>query len=223
MREAEAQQQQMEELLSRGESLMVLPQVSGSPVVQSIRSDIRTLESKRIDLSSKLGENHPQYQLVETEIKEARERLNKEITSIADSIRSAVRLAKEKEQSEQQALQAQKELVLTLKQEHDDIAVLQRDVESAQQTYNAALNQFNTSSLQSVVDQTNVSVVDSALPPGRPSGPRAGRNLVLGVLAGLVLGIGLVVLLELLDRRVRSRYDIIRDLELPLLGMLNKA
>jgi capsular exopolysaccharide synthesis family protein len=50
--------------------------------------------------------------------------------------------------------------------------------------------------------------------------PRPVRNVVLGVLVGLVLGIGLAFLIDLLDTRVRSTEEITAGLGLPLLSSI---
>lgn len=50
--------------------------------------------------------------------------------------------------------------------------------------------------------------------------PRTKRNVVLGILFGIVLGVGLAFLLETLDLRVRSAEEVESTLGLPLLGSL---
>lgn len=50
--------------------------------------------------------------------------------------------------------------------------------------------------------------------------PRTKRNLMFGILLGLVFGIGLAFLLEALDLRVRSAEEVESTLGLPLLGSL---
>ena len=96
-------------------------------------------------------------------------------------------------------------------------------METAQATYNAALTQLNTTSMQSMVDQTNVSIVDRANIPGRHSSPDVVKNLVFGVIGGLILGIGLAVLMEMFSRRVHSREDFTVELGIPMLGHLKKV
>ena len=115
------------------------------------------------------------------------------------------------------------QLVLDLKHEHDRITVLNRDVESAQSTYNAALTQMNASSMQSMMDQTSVSILDPANIPRQPSSPRWSKSLVLGVLAGLILGVGVAVFMELLGRRVHSKEDLLLHFNVPLLGHLKNG
>jgi uncharacterized protein involved in exopolysaccharide biosynthesis len=113
--------------------------------------------------------------------------------------------------------------VLGLKNEHDQIAVLEREVESAQATYNAALNQLNTTSMQSLVDQTNVSIIDRANIPSSHATPRILLNLAIGVFGGLLLGVGLALFLELIVRRVHTNEELIDWLDIPLLGNLKNV
>ena len=48
-------------------------------------------------------------------------------------------------------------------------------------------------------------------------------NIALAVVVGTMLGVGVVVLTELLDRRVRSRDDLDRELDVPMLAVLNSG
>lgn len=221
-RDAVTSLNRLQEVLGEGKSPMTMPAVFNNPVVQAIKSELRQLEIKQSELSSKLGENHPKLQQINTDLKLVRGRLNKEVQSIADGINSAARLASTRETSARESLDAQKALVLGLKRQRDDMAVLMREVESAQATYNTALRELNESSMQSVVDQTNVYVVDPASVPSRRSSPQVIKNMILGTMVGLVLGIGWAILLELFNRKVRSREDIEMDLGIPVLGILEK-
>jgi uncharacterized protein involved in exopolysaccharide biosynthesis len=160
---------------------------------------------------------------IDSELYAARTRLEAEIKSISDGINNAADLSTEREHDLNEELVKQKKLVLALKNQHDRIAVLEREVESLQTTYNAALKQLNTTSMRSMVDQTNVSIVDAANIPGRHSSPRVLTNLALGGFAGLLFGVGLAIFREVFTRRVYSRDDIINELGIPLLGHLKKA
>lgn len=215
--------QQLEQAIAAGQSVLTVPVVFENGVVQGVSANLRQLESKQAELSARLGVNHPQYQRTVVEVQEARSKLDDAVDSVVNSVRNSVALSQEKENRVKEAFAAQKKLVLSLKDQRDQMAVLERDVESAAAIYNTALTQFNQTNLRAVVDQTNVSVVDPAAVPGSPSGPNVLKNLVLAIFAGGVLGVGLIVLFELLDRRVRSKDDIIGTLDLPLLGVLERA
>lgn len=66
----------------------------------------------------------------------------------------------------------------------------------------------------------NVQVIDQAVVPGSPSSPNKPRNLALGLLLGLVAGIGLVLLVEMLDTRVKNSDDVESITGFTLLGAI---
>lgn len=66
----------------------------------------------------------------------------------------------------------------------------------------------------------SVQLVERAVPPSEPEAPRPRRNAALGALLGLLLGVGLAVVREQSDRRLRSPREIGRALGLPILGVI---
>ncbi len=67
-----------------------------------------------------------------------------------------------------------------------------------------------------------VELVEQASPNSSPVSPQPVRNLVFGALIGLVLGFGLALLLEQLDRRVKREDDLAEATGLPLLATIPK-
>jgi uncharacterized protein involved in exopolysaccharide biosynthesis len=222
-RNAVTEKKKLEDVLAGGASLMTFEPVAKNPVVQRIKTELRVLEGQRVQSSSSLGKNHPKIKKLNSEMYAAQERLAKEVQSISDAINNASELSKERELDLEHEVEKQKRLVLDLKSQHDKIAVLEREVESLQATYNASLNQLNTTSMQSMVEQTNVSIVDAANIPRSYSSPSLIKNLMLGAVGGLLLGVGVAVFREILVRRVYSREDLTAGLGVPLLGHLKKV
>lgn len=216
------EQQKLKEIRDSGKSLVTSESVSGNSVVQSIKAEIRAHESEIAKISGNLGTNHPTYKRVTSELGAARTRLAAEIKAITNGIDNRVELARAKEADLSMALEKQKNLVLSLKYERDKIAVFQREVESAQSTYNAALDQINTTSMQSMIDQPNVTIVDHANIPQHRSSPHTIKNIMLGAFIGLLISMGWIVLKEIFIRRVHSRDDLLIEFSVPLLGHLKK-
>jgi uncharacterized protein involved in exopolysaccharide biosynthesis len=120
----------------------------------------------------------------------------------------------------QKALEEQKDRIIALKRQQDELTVLRRDVESARTAYDAALTQANQTKLESRVDRTNVAILNAATPPLLPDSPKILLNLVVGLVAGLVLAIGLILTLEVCSRRLRSAEDLVDFTDLPVLAEL---
>ncbi|QTE29027.1 polysaccharide biosynthesis tyrosine autokinase [Pengzhenrongella sicca] len=65
-----------------------------------------------------------------------------------------------------------------------------------------------------------INTVRTATAPGAPYSPSRRLNLALGLLVGLALGIGLAVLRELLDTKVRSASDVERVTDTSVIGTI---
>ncbi len=66
--------------------------------------------------------------------------------------------------------------------------------------------------------ETNVRVIDRALTPGTPFRPSLGRNMIVSLALGFGLGVGVVLLLNLMDRTVRGPAELQQRLGLPVLA-----
>ncbi|MEO1362198.1 MAG: Wzz/FepE/Etk N-terminal domain-containing protein [Pseudomonadota bacterium] len=65
-----------------------------------------------------------------------------------------------------------------------------------------------------------ISVIEQAVPPAEPTSPDRVKLAAAGVGGGLMVGLGLVVLLELLNSSIRRPQDVVRQLEITPLGTL---
>ena len=74
-----------------------------------------------------------------------------------------------------------------------------------------------------VTKVSDVTTLEAALPAEKPSTPQTKRNLVLGFVAGAFLGTALVLVLEVLDDRVKRPQDIEEGLGMTLLGVVPQA
>jgi len=111
---------------------------------------------------------------------------------------------------------------MKMKDTRVELAVMTRDVDNAQRAYEGALGRFTQMKLESRVRQTNLAMLTPAIEPAKPAQPKVGMIIALAVILGGLLAAGVVYLLEMIDRRVRSRSDLESKLALPTLGRLSK-
>jgi uncharacterized protein involved in exopolysaccharide biosynthesis len=119
------------------------------------------------------------------------------------------------------AFEQQKVKVLGLKQQREEATLLARDLENAQRIYDSALQRYGQSRMEAQSIQTDIAVLNPATPPSQPSKPRVFFNILLSLFMGVMLGVGVGFLVELLDRRVRSGQDI-DGLDIPVLAEVTK-
>jgi polysaccharide biosynthesis transport protein len=206
-----------------GADIESLPEVLQSPVIQSLKASLATAEAKRQDVAARLGRNHPDYQEVEGEIANLRARIAQESTNIAASLGSANQINVRRENDVRLALEAQKKRVLELKHQHDEAAVLESDVTSAQRDLDEVSQRLAQSSLESLTQQTNVVQLTTATPPVEPSSPKLVLNMILAVFLGGILAVATALGLEMRNRRVREDEDLRELLGVPLLGIVGEV
>ena len=68
--------------------------------------------------------------------------------------------------------------------------------------------------------QSNIRIIDKALVPGGPFQPSLRKDVSYGLLLGLLFGIGCAVLIEFLDRTVKTPEEVERKLGLPMLAVI---
>lgn len=217
-----AQAQTYDTTSRQAQSGNALAEVEQNPLVQNLKAEVARSESQLLQLAEKVGRNHPQYLRAQAEFDSLRGKLDKETKTATRTVSTTAKVAQGREGEIRSALATQKNKVLSLKQQRDEAAVLIRDLENAQRLYDAALQRYGQTRLESQSTQTDIAVLNPAIQPLEPSSPKVLLNTLLAVFLGTLLGVGLALLTEMLDRRVRSSEDLVTSLEIPVLGELGK-
>jgi capsular exopolysaccharide synthesis family protein len=87
----------------------------------------------------------------------------------------------------------------------------------------ALQNRAQSLSLLSQLKVGEVRVASEAAPPSSASSPKTSRNTALGGFVGLIIGLGIVLALERIDRRIRTPEDLEAAYQLPLLGAIPRS
>lgn len=220
---AQGQQADSASRLSQSGSLDTLPEVMQNGLIQSLKSDLAKLETRRSELAGRLGSKHPERQRVENEIASLRAKINSETKRIASSLGTTNLVSESRLAEIRAAVEAQKAHVLQLRAQRDQIAVLQRDVEHAQNTFDLVTQRLAQSNLEKQTQQTNVVVLTPATVATSPSSPKVMRNMAISVVLGVALGFSLALLLEFFNPRIRYRDDLASSVDAPVLGVIPPA
>jgi succinoglycan biosynthesis transport protein ExoP len=197
--------------------------VMESPLVNNMRADVAKLESKVQEASATMGSAHPKMQQMQAELAAMRSRLASESSRVGSAASSSYAATKARERELQQALADQKTRVLSLNKQRGELSVLQRDVDTAQKAYETVSASAAQSRLQSLTTQSNVMRLASAVEPLDPTGPTPTQALLVAAVAGMLLAIATVLLLELANRRIRSVEDLSMVTQLPILAAVPAA
>ena len=198
-------------------------EVMQSGLINDLKADIARLEAKLNEGSVNLGKNHPQTLRSEAELTTLKAQLESETRKITSSIETTYQVSKQREQQLQSAVGAQKTRVLALNRQRDELNVLRGDLESAMKAFELVSQRASQTTIESRTNQTNITMLNLATAPQDPSKPRVMFNTLISVFLGLLLGTALALVLELVNRRVRSGRDLAEALDLPVLGTIAAA
>jgi succinoglycan biosynthesis transport protein ExoP len=194
------------------------PDVANNSLIQNMRVSLASAESKFAETSQRLSRNHPQYLAAKAEVDKIRTDLNAALGSVSRSVGNNAEVMRQRESELRSALAAQKVKVLELNRARDELGVLLKDVDSAQRAFDAASQRFSQTKIEASSEQSDISILNPAVAPMEPAGPRILFNTLVSILLGTILGVGISVLIEMLNRPVRAASDLKEMLGIPVLG-----
>jgi polysaccharide biosynthesis transport protein len=190
-----------------------------SSVVQSLRAALNSAETKMSELRVTLGPNHPMRVQLEEQMVQLRQQLAQEMKVVAGSTSLAKTAGGLRERELRAAIAAQKERVIALRAERDEMAVLAQDVEAAKRIYDSVLQLGNQLDLEKQTDQANISILSPAVEPTRPAKPNTLKLLFMTFAAAFGAAFAAAGAVEFLNRKVRVIQDIMIE-DIPVLGVI---
>lgn len=198
-------------------------EVIQNPVINGLKSEIARREGRLEEIGTNLGQNHPQMLSLRSEIDSLRTQLASETRKITSSIDTTYAVSRQRESQLRAALAAQKERVLLLNRQRDEIQLLRSELDSAQRQFEMVSARASQTNIESQTNQTNIALLNPATPPVEPSSPRVIFNMLASCFMGTLLGLVLALAWELTHRVTRSVEDLADLPNLPLLGQLSSA
>ena len=206
-------------LKQAGQRTEQLQEVWQNPAVAALAADVTREEVRLREMTSRLGENHPQLIEQEARLSELRSKLAAERGRAVSNVSFGNTATQSRVAQISAALDAQRTKVLRMQAQREQSAGLLRDVENAQRAYDTMQQKLSQASIESQNTQTNLSVLKHATVPMAPSSPNLLKNIGASIALGALLGLGLVLGREQLDRRLRT-VDDVSELKQPMLVAL---
>lgn len=183
-------------------------QATTSPVVDSLKIQLATISDQIEQAGERLGVQHPTYKALVSR----RAMINSEIGRETAAARAAGAAQSGSSRKTVAALEAeynaQKALVLGMKDKLNELSQLQREIDLRRTLYETAAQKTADLRLQANLSESGLVVLGDAMSNNTPSFPN--WNLIVGAAIGFgaVLGIVVALITELLARRVRGPEDL---------------
>jgi succinoglycan biosynthesis transport protein ExoP len=202
------------ELAARLESLLAAqnqdpllinhPAMAESDTVNNLRAKYYEKMAEREALAIKYGDQHPQIRALDLELTLLRDELHAEIDRFVTNARLELNETQSIENGVQGMLAQANRAGLELNLQEITYRRLQRERDNSARLYGSILERTADTDLAHALQVSFVRVVDRALTPTFSIYPSYHKNLTIGGLLGLVVGIGLALLLTQLDRVIRT-------------------
>jgi polysaccharide biosynthesis transport protein len=199
-----------------------LQEVLNNNIVAQLKADLNRSEARLKELSTRLGDAHPQVEELRASIADLKTKLDAETRKVTSGVVVSNTINTQRVAEVKAALDSQRQKVLRMKAVRDEGSVLLRDVENAQRSYDTTLQRFTQTSLEGQATQSSVNFLQQASEPTSPTSPKTVVNIIIGVVVGLFLAVGVAVLFESFDQRVRAIEDVGASLGLPVIGLMPK-
>jgi polysaccharide biosynthesis transport protein len=194
--------------------------VADDPLIRKLKTESSDLQIERSKLAQISKDKHPDLLQIDAQLKQVQQRLQAEIQKLLRSVETEYNVAKMREAALLANVSELKREARALTERETQALALQRERDTSDELHAAVLKRFRETGIATALEANNVRIVEPATTPGLPSRPRKNLIYTLSVVGGLALGIGVALLAESLDNRVRSPEDVERAVGLPILGIV---
>ncbi|PID46259.1 MAG: hypothetical protein CSB47_04855 [Proteobacteria bacterium] len=193
-----------------------------NPVITSIKGRLVALEAEYQEKLKLFKPGYPDMQRLQQQINETRRNLRTELNTIQSSLKSDFESAREQERELRADLKRFNKKLYSLQGNSINYNTLKREVDSSGKLYNGLLQRLEEVEVASSANAntSNISIIDPAREPTKKYRPNPKLNILVGSIAGLLLGIGLAFLRDSLDRSIKTPDDLYKFTGLPVLGSI---
>lgn len=203
----------------QGASPLAVAEVVNNQAIQALIEQRSTAEAALRAELIRHRDDFPTVQPLRAQV----ENINSEISALAAGIRATIfdeySVSQQRERELAGQVAALKGETLSEQDRSVQLNILTREVDTNRALYDALLQRFKELSAEAGVSNSNVSLIDEARAPFKPSSPNLLLNVAMALLVGTLLAAAALFFIEQVDDRVRKPEDLETKLGLKPLGI----
>ncbi|AFE10655.1 capsular exopolysaccharide family protein [Corallococcus coralloides DSM 2259] len=188
--------------------------------IQDLKSRYGEQKAACAELTERYLPEHPKLLECNRKLDVVRADLLKSLTNVVRSAETQLAEAQGEEKNLNKLLDETKAEAFQVNKKAIEYGRLQRESDNNQRLYELVLKRLKDIELSGLLRTSNVRVLDPARPELLPVRPHTRRNLMVGWVMGLLLGLGVALFLEMLENTVGSQADVEDVLGLAFLGVV---
>jgi succinoglycan biosynthesis transport protein ExoP len=187
-------------------------------LIQSLRLQEATQKAQIDQDASQFGAAYPKLIEERASLKAIQQSLQDEVSRIGERVQSDFTVASKAEQGARAAYESDRSAAEKLNDKSIEYAILSKEADQSQELYQDLLKRLKEAGILEGLHSSNVTVVDPASTPAKPSKPQVPLYLALGAGLGLFFGCCAALLVDAVDNKIQGAEEI-EALQIPLLGI----
>lgn len=197
-------------------------QVLDNRAIQELKLVRSRLDAEYQQNAKIYKDDFPRMQQLRAQINEIDAKIQTEVSFVLDSLSKQLDMAKRQEAAIRARLADTRGEIIKGQELSVEYNLLKREVDTNRELYDGLLQQVKEVGVAGGVETNNIQVVDKAEVPLFPHKPKIPLNAAIGLMAGLVLGLVLVFVMESMDDSIKFADEVEKTLQVPLLGVIPK-
>jgi len=198
----------------------LLVSVAPGTTLTALRQQQSELMVQDAQLKSKYGPEWPKVKEAEKQLASVQASIDAEINNLTNRFEEEYNASVKTENLLRDRLEQIKQEAYRVNESAAEFEILKHGADSASDLYDALQTKLKEAGITAGLNSNNIDVIDRATEPARPISPKKRRDLMFGLLGGLLLGIISALFLESLDDTIRTSDDAEAISGLPALAVI---
>jgi capsular exopolysaccharide synthesis family protein len=188
-------------------------------LIQSLRAQESTLKGQIEQESTKFGPAYPRLIQDKASLAATEKSLQDEIERIRVRAQTDYEVAVKAEEGAKAAYESDRSAAEKLNDQGVEYTILSKEADQSQELYQDLLKRLKEAGIVEGLHSSNLTVVDEATPPAKPSRPNPPLYLALGVVLGFFLGGVVALIADAVDTKIQGTEEI-EAMNLPVIGLV---
>jgi len=191
-----------------------------TPALDDRYRDLQRVETQLLAMRQVYKDGSPELLSLESQARALREAMRRELQKAQSDLENQ-RIALSGRVGDLQNQLGHNDVSLkALSDSSTKYSTLESELGTQRELYTLLLKTVQEQDIAQTIQPASVLIVQKAAVPLLPVRPRKAINIVVGLVLGFVTGSGLALALEAFRRTIRSPRDVVRELGLPVVGMI---
>jgi capsular exopolysaccharide synthesis family protein len=187
-------------------------------LIENLRTQEATLGAQVAKDETTFGPEYPRLKEERASLSHVHQLLQAEITRVAQRTRNDYDIAVKNSEGARTRFTQDQQAAEKLNDRTIEYTLLAKEADQSQTLYQDLLRRLKEAGILEGLRSSNITVVDPAHPPSKPSKPRVVLYLALGLTVGLIIALLSALFIDSVDSKVQDTTDI-EALAIPLLGL----